>query len=326
MGCLVDAFGENLSFPIPKGGRRLDTEVAGVLADRGISRSQVRRWMEEGRVLVNGNPAKPSAAARAGDAVTVVLPPPPPRAPVPRDLPFSVLYEDEACLVVDKPAGMVTHPARGHHDDTLVNALLASGVALSGANGPERPGILHRLDKDTSGLLVIAKSDTAHTLLSRQFASRTITKVYLALAWGALPREPTEVDAPVGRDPKRRTRMAVVASGRPSRTVFRTLERLAGASLLEARPLTGRTHQIRVHLAHLGRPIVGDGNYGGRRQKTLDPGPLRDALEGLNRFLLHAHVLKFVSPAGREVEVTSPPPPDFEEVISLWRHHVDRAL
>lgn len=317
--------GETLTIGLPRSGGRLDAEIAKLLEGRGVSRSQVRRLMEEGRILVGGAPPRPSAAAKAGQEVTVHLPPPPPPTPVPRSLPFGVLYEDDACIVVDKPAGMVTHPARGHRDDTLVNALLASGVALSGSGGAERPGILHRLDKETSGLLVVAKSDAAHAHIARQFAARSVVKRYRALVWGALAEETVDVDAPVGRDPKHRTRMAVVASGRAARTTFRTLEVLRGASLVEASPRTGRTHQIRVHLAHLGRPIVGDRVYGGRRERGLEPGPLRRALEGLDRFLLHAFRLQFLSPAIGEVTVVSPLPPDFEAILTLWRHHGDRT-
>jgi 23S rRNA pseudouridine1911/1915/1917 synthase len=318
----VEAEGEFLELRVGTGSGRLDAEVSRFLSDRGVTRSQVKRWFLDGRILLKGVAAKPAQRVHPGDLVSISLPPVRPASPVACELPFAILYEDEACVVVDKPAGMVTHPARGHYDDTLVNALLASGIALSGANGPERPGILHRLDKDTSGILVVAKNDVAHAALARQFASRTVEKTYFALIWGSLPQSPVEVDAPVGRDPRRRTRMAVTPGGKSAKTVFMTLEPLAGGSLVEARPQTGRTHQIRVHLSHLGRPIVGDATYGGRRERSLPPGPLRRTLEDLDRFMLHASRLRFQSPHGaREVVVSSPLPPDFERVLLAWRRH-----
>ena len=317
----MDRGSEEIRLVIASGGARLDACLAAELSERRFSRSALQRWIEEGRVTLNGCRPKPSAPTRAGDVVTLRPPPPPPTTPVPVALPFGLVYEDEACLVVDKPAGMVTHPAKGHREDTLVNALLAAGLSLSSTSGLERPGILHRLDKGTSGLLVVAKSDSAHANLSAQFSSRSVKKVYLALLWGEFPKGVTAVDSPIGRDPKNRKRMAVVPSGRAAITEFQLLESLGCASLVEARPLTGRTHQIRVHSALLGQPVVGDALYGGRWERS----GRKKLPEGLalpeGRFLLHARRLFFLSPIGKPVEVESEVPSDFTSFIEGLKGH-----
>jgi 23S rRNA pseudouridine1911/1915/1917 synthase len=313
--------GPPLEFTFNRNARRLDAALASLMEDRGVSRSRIRRWIEEGRVLLNGRPAKPSGPVSQGDVALVRQPPEPPVEPRPQDLPVRTIFEDEACLVVEKPAGMVTHPAKGHQDGTLVNALLGAGYGLSKVSGPERPGILHRLDKETSGLLVVGKTDAAHLALARQFADRTVKKTYLALAWGSLPEDELEVDRPIGRDPHHRTRMAVIATGRAALTRFRMVERLLHISLVEARPETGRTHQIRVHLSHIHHPVVGDGVYGGRRSAGLPSKALRDALRTHKRFFLHAHRLEFESPAGSRVVAESPLPTEFQTVMEVFRSH-----
>jgi len=300
--------------------RRLDAALAERLREEGFSRSTLRRWIEERRVTLNGSPSKPSCPVSPGDEAVIVPPPAgvPPRS---SDLPLEVLYEDDDCLVIDKPAGMVTHPSKGHPDGTLVNALLGAGFALSKGSAPDRPGILHRLDKETSGALLVAKNDRAHTLLASQFSERTIRKTYLAIVWGALSESPLRVEAPMGRHPTRRTRMAVVQGGREATTTFRTIEILPHISLVEARPRTGRTHQIRVHLSHVHHPVVGDLVYGGASQRGLPVRALRKRLESLQRFFLHAHRIEFVSPSMGAVVVESPKPLEFRDILEEFRNH-----
>lgn len=305
-------------FSVPA--RRLDAALAEALRGRGLTRSALRRLLDEGRVTLGGRAARAAEPVRAGQEALVLLPPPPSAEPFAADIPLPVLYEDAACLVVDKPAGMVTHPAKGHPEGTLVNALLGTGRPLSSGLERGRPGILHRLDKETSGLVLVAKSDAAQAVLARQFAARTVTKVYLALAWGGFEGETAVVEAPVGRDPRNRKRMAVVEGGRPSATEFRVLERLPRATYLEARPRTGRTHQIRVHLAHLRHPIVGDVLYAGHPERGLASARLRTLVAGLGRFLLHAHRLEFDSPAADRVAVESSLPPEFAAALEAFRN------
>jgi 23S rRNA pseudouridine1911/1915/1917 synthase len=273
-------------------------------------------------VLLDGKVAKASTEAGAGQIATVDAPEPrPAEVIVPLELPLSILYEDEACLAVDKPSGLVTHPAKGHWDDTLVNALAATSVPLSSGTGPGRPGLLHRLDKETSGVLLLAKSDRAQAELARQFKERLVKKVYVALVWGALAQETSEVDAPIGRDARNRQKMAVRESGRPAKTAFKVLDVLPHVSLVEARPLTGRTHQVRVHLAHLRHPVVGDHVYGGHPENGLPSAFLRKRVAEAGRFFLHAHALTFESPARGEVTVVSPLPNEFSDIMEAFRTH-----
>jgi 23S rRNA pseudouridine1911/1915/1917 synthase len=311
-----------ITVTLPEAGRRLDVLLAQLLRDRGLSRSAIQRLMSEGRVLLDGRAAKASSDAAEGQVATVDAPDPnPEEAIAPLDLPLAVLYEDEACLAVDKPSGLVTHPAKGHWDDTLVNALAAAGVSLSSGTGPGRPGLLHRLDKETSGVLLLAKTDAAQAALAEQFKERLVRKRYLALVWGALPQDALEVDAPIGRDPRNRKKMAVREGGKSSKTGFRTVELLPHVSLVEARPLTGRTHQVRVHLAHLRHPVVGDSVYGGRPENGLPSALLRKKVAEAGRFFLHAHALSFESPSRGAVTVVSPLPPTFEELMEAFRKH-----
>jgi 23S rRNA pseudouridine1911/1915/1917 synthase len=310
-----------LRLTLPESARRLDALLAALLADQGISRSLIQRLMKEGRVRVEGRVAKASAEARAGQEVALELEEPSPGGLAPLDLPLSVLYEDDCCLAVDKPAGMVTHPAKGHRDDTLVNILKARVPSLSSGFASDRPGILHRLDKETSGVLLVAKNDRAQAMLASQFSQRTVRKLYLALVWGTLPLDLMEVDEPIGRHPAHRQKMAVVKGGRESRTLFITKERLPFISLVEARPATGRTHQIRVHLAHLRHPVVGDALYGGHPENGLPSKRLQQAVREAGRFFLHAHSLAFRSPSGSEVTVTSPLPKEFARLMEVFRSH-----
>jgi 23S rRNA pseudouridine1911/1915/1917 synthase len=310
-----------LSFTADASARRLDLLVAERLKERGVTRSLLQRLAAEGKVLLDGKAARPASAVRSGQRVEVELPEERPFEIVPREGSLSILFEDEACLAVDKPAGLVVHPARGHWDDTLVNLLRGRGVNLSTGVGPGRPGIVHRLDKETSGVLLVAKTDAAQARIVDQFRARTVEKVYLALVWGTLPEEVREVRLPVGRDPHRRTRWAVCPGGREAVTLLATVERLSHVSLVEARPRTGRTHQIRVHLAHLRHPIVGDALYGGHPENGLPSLRLRRAVQEAGRFFLHAHSLTFESPASGPVTVISPLPPDFLEVLEVFRSH-----
>ena len=271
-----------------------------------LSRSRCARLVEEGWVRLNGGLAKPSSQVRRGDLIEVVVPPPTPSELVAQDIPLSVVYEDSHLLVIDKPAGLTVHPAPGHPDGTLVNALLALVPELPGIGGSQRPGIVHRLDKDTSGLMMVAKTDAAHASLSRRLKERRLHKTYLALVRGVVRRDEGEVDGPIARHPKHRKRMAVVQGGRESLTRYRVIARHAGCTLVEAHPVTGRTHQVRVHFAHIGHPLIGDGLYG-------------KASAILDRHFLHAARLGFHMPPDelewREFE--SPLPVELREALEI---------
>ena len=273
----------------------------------GLTRNQLRQLILGGLVLLNGNPAKPSQRVRPGDRVSLTVPPPQPTDLLPQWIPLSLVYQDAEIVVVDKPAGLSVHPGPGHPDRTLVNALLAWCPDIQGIGGTVRPGIVHRLDKDTSGLMVVAKNHRAHLGLSAQIKARQVTKGYLALATGAVVPSRGVIDAPIARDPRHRKRMAVVVGGREARTRYRVLETLAGCSLLELYLETGRTHQARVHLAYLGHPLVGDAVYG-------KASPL------LPRHFLHAHHLGFHHPAsGEPVDFRSNLPEDLESLLVTLR-------
>ena len=296
-------------------GVRLDAWLARRL---DLSRTRAARLVEQGLVRVEGRPVKKSAAVEAGQRVEVEIPPPEPTRLEPEDIPLAVVYEDDALLVVDKPAGLVVHPAPGHPRGTLVNALLHHVTDLAGVGGRRRPGIVHRLDRDTSGLLVVAKHDAAHRALSAELAARKVGRTYLAAAWGHLRDTPMTVDAPIGRDPRVRQRMAVVEGGRPAVTHLRVRERWVAAELLEVRLETGRTHQIRVHLKHIGHPVVGDSVYGARWERGM-AGPARrwagELARRAGRQFLHACALSFTHPAsGTPLSFRSPLPPDLAEV------------
>lgn len=287
------------------GGERLDVFL--VTRTEGISRSRAQRLVADGLVTVNGSPARAGLRLRAGDRVLVRLPPPPPTELVPEPLPLTVLYEDEELLVVDKPAGLAVHPAPGHPRGTLAHALLAHRPQLARVGEALRPGIVHRLDRDTSGVMVVAKTEEARVELMRQLAERSVRKTYLALVRG-VPQSPEGViEAPIGRDPRHRQRMAVVEGGKEARTRYQVRERFAGAALLEVHPETGRTHQVRVHLAAIGHPVVGDPVYG--RRSELVP-----------RQFLHAARLRLRLPStGEEREFEAPLPPELEAALARLR-------
>ena len=293
-------------------GDRLDRVLPALAAD--LSRSYGQQLIAAGQVQVNGQAARAAYKVRVGDTIAVTVPDPLPVAIQPEPMDLQVVYEDDDVIVVDKPAGLVVHPAPGHPGGTLVNALLAHTDQLS-LHGDIRPGIVHRLDKDTSGLLVVARTDSAHAALVRQHQARTMDKEYLGLALG-LPQPATGlIDAPIDRDPRERKRQAVLASGRAARTRYTTERTYAppgspGLALLRLRLETGRTHQIRVHLAYIGHPILGDAVYGARTLRTAH------AL-GLPRQFLHATRLAFDLPSsGRRVTFDSPLPADLAAVLT----------
>jgi 23S rRNA pseudouridine1911/1915/1917 synthase len=294
-----------LEGPAPAG--RADLAVASVA---GISRAHAQRLLGDGRALVDGRTRRASDRLAGGEALRVTLSAPPDPTLVPEAIPIRVVYEDSDLLVVDKPAGMVVHPSAGHPTGTLVHALLgraaARGESLGSVAGVGRPGIVHRLDRDTSGLLVVAKSDGAQGSLMAQFGARTIDKGYLALVRGTAPARRGRIEAPIGRHPRDRQRMAVVAGGREATTDYEALGSGSGYTLLRLVPHTGRTHQLRAHLAYLGLPIAGDLRYGG------GPGP-----GGLRRQFLHAAELAFARPSdGARVEVWSELPADLTTSLS----------
>ena len=316
------------------GPARLDQYLAGL--DLGLTRSRLQQLIADGDVLVNGAAVKPSHRIRPGDRIQLSPPPPQPAAALPQDIPLTVIYQDAHLIVIDKPPGLPAHPGPGHPDGTLVNGLLALCPDLQGIGGRIRPGIVHRLDKDTSGLIIAAKTETAHHHLSQQIKDRAIKKGYLALVQGAPSPPAGIIDVPIARDPRRRTRMAVTPNGRPSRTEYRTLQHItphpskrptphlpdrttphplhrpppptpqrtnAAQTLLELQLHTGRTHQARVHLAWLGHPIIGDTLYG-------KPAP------NLTRQFLHAHHLAFTHPHTHQpLQFNSPLPPDLQSAL-----------
>jgi len=302
-------------------GLRLDVYLAGLLPQH--SRSQLQRLVKDGRATVGSRAAKSNTPLKAGDVVAIEIPDAAPARPLAQDLELPVVYQDADVIVVDKPAGMVVHPAAGHDQDTLVNALLFHADNLSGVGGEQRPGIVHRLDRGTSGLMVAAKNDAAHRELTRQFHDREVEKEYIALAWGDV-HAGRRIDLPIGRDTVHREKMSTRA--RRSRTAVTrvTASRdLRGVSLIHVAIATGRTHQIRVHLSAIGHPIVGDPTYGGVRHRM--PAALR-AVERLERPFLHAARLAFTHPReGTRLEFTCPLPADLQDVLDELESRLDEA-
>jgi len=298
---------------VPDGpGGRVDRYVADAT---GLSRSYVQKLISDGRLTAAGEPLRANTIVAPGTELQLDVPPPTPLdlAPAP-DIPLRIVYEDADLLIVDKPAGLVVHPSPGHAGDTLVNALLAHGPddQWGGIAGVQRPGIVHRLDRDTSGLLMVARNDSAQASVMAQLKARRVKKTYQALVLGNVAAAVGRIEAPIGRDPKHRTKMAVVPDGRPSVTGYRVSERFADWTLLELDLVTGRTHQIRVHLEAIGHPIAGDPVYG--------TGTSRRGPDGLHRLFLHAWRLELTAPSdGHLIRATAPLPPELDRVLERLR-------
>ena len=296
---------KTLELTADRPGERLDVFLARAVAD--LSRSQARRLIDDGLVTVDGTPERPSYRLPGGARITATLPPVEEVEPAAERIPLTIIYQDEDVIVVDKPAGLTVHPAPGHPSGTLVNALLALAPELAGLRDRVRPGIVHRLDRDTSGLLVVARNERARDDLIRQMKQREVSKTYLALVQG-VPQPPQgTIEAPIGRHPRNRKKMAVIAGGREAETRYRVRETVDGFALLEVEPVTGRTHQIRVHLAAIGHPVAGDTTYGKRS-------------DIVGRQFLHAWRLAFDLPSsGRRVEFESPLPADLRAALARLR-------
>lgn len=304
-----------LSVSTTDAGARLDTFLASHI--EGWSRARLQRLIEDADVLVNGNVAKSSYKLHPNDQIEVELTPPPSTAFAPEDIPINIVFEDDELIVVNKPAGMVVHPAAGANSGTLANALAFHFEQLSTAGGAARPGIVHRLDKGTSGLLVVAKTESAHEHLADQFRAREVFKSYVALVHGQVENKTGQVDQPIARDPGNRTRMAVVRGGRPSVSIYRVRRRFQRFTLLDVELKTGRTHQIRVHLAWLNHPVVADGTYGGGRDKTVGDSIIRSEIAKLGRQFLHAERLAFRHPrTGEQVRFSAEPPADLQQLLN----------
>jgi len=304
---------ERVSVTVPSTDRprRADRVVADAV---GLSRSYVQRLIEDGRLTVAGEPVKSNTVLAAGTSLELDIPDVATPTVEAEEIPLRVVYEDDDVLIIDKPAGLVTHPAPGQNSGTLVNALLARGGidAYCTVAGEDRPGIVHRLDRDTSGLIVVARNDRAQTALMAQLKARRVKKTYLALVLGQMPAENGRIEAPIGRDPRHYSRMAVIPSGRPSVTGYRVRERLGAWSLLEVDLQTGRTHQIRVHLASIGHPVAGDPMYA--------TGIARSGPDDLHRLFLHSWRIEFASATGDKViRAEADLPAELEMVLDLLR-------
>ena len=288
-------------FVCDRPGERLDRFLADRCAD--LSRTRIKRLIADGEVTVEGATSNAGFRLKSGQSVTIRAPDPVPSHVLPQNIPIDVVYEDDHLLVVDKPAGMPAHPGVGHPDSTLLNAVLGISPEIASVGGTLRPGLVHRLDKDTSGLMVVAKTDNAHRSLAGQLKSRTMDKGYLALVVGRLDPAEAIIEAPIGRDPNDRKKMAIIEDGREASTRYRTIAPLRGCTYVDVRPKTGRTHQIRVHFASIGHPVFGDATYG-----FADP--------RLARQFLHAASLEFEHPAtGKRVGFESPLPDDLQAVL-----------
>jgi 23S rRNA pseudouridine1911/1915/1917 synthase len=296
-----------VSFVVENGDERLDKVVAAAIPD--ISRATAQRLIKDARITVNGRPSKPSYRALEGDEIVAHIPTELPDRVLPEAIPLDIIYQDAAMLVVNKPAGMVVHPGAGHTSGTLVNAVLGRYPESVDVGRADRAGIVHRLDKDTSGLLLVARDDDTHDALQHQFKRRQVEKTYLALVEDHVQPKEGIIDAPIGRDKRQRKRMTVVRSGREAQTTYHVAEYFADHTLLKVHPHTGRTHQVRVHLSWMGHPIVGDAVYGRRRQRLLK-----------SRHFLHAARLKLTHPAtGEQIEFEAPLPPKLVAILDRLR-------
>ena len=311
-----------LSFTVTESetGHRLDTVIVARLPS--LSRSSASRLIRAGRITVNGLTKKSGYLTKLGDVIRSEIPSPEPITCRPEAIPLFILYEDRDMIVLNKPPGLVVHPGAGHKSRTLVNALLFHCPDLEGVGGGLRPGIVHRLDKDTSGTLVVAKNDMAHKSLSRQFKNRQVQKRYLALVYGEMKESAGVIDLPTGRHPTNRKKMSTESRrSRCTETCWKIEEPFFGVTLLEIELKTGRTHQVRVHCAAIGHPVVGDATYGGKRRwKELAPGPMQHVLKAIRRQMLHAWRLSFVHPStGQWMTFESPLPKDMASVLESLR-------
>jgi len=288
------------------------------------TRSKVQKAIEDGLVLVDGKPVKASHSVSPHEIIDITFPRPPRSSAQPEDIPLNIVFEDDALLIVNKSPGMVTHPAYGNYSGTLVNALLHRCNRLSGVNTEMRPGIIHRLDKDTSGLMVVAKTDSAHHFIARQFSKRTIEREYWAIVWGSFKQQRGIIEANVGRSKKDRKKVTVTETGKHAVTEYEVIEKLDYLSIIRLKLRTGRTHQIRVHLSHVGHPVFGDPTYGGRSEAW---GGLRgkksqqavNLLKMMNRQALHAKTIGFIHPVSKEfVRYDSNLPDDMQEIIESF--------
>ncbi len=307
---------EKRRFEVPPeaAGQRLDRCLAGL--EEEWSRSRIRKWIDEDLIRLNGEKARPAARVSAGDILEVEIPDTMPSELLAEDIPLEILYEDSDLLVLNKAAGLVIHPAAGNPSGTLVNALLHHCNDLSGIGGVERPGIVHRLDKDTTGAMVVAKKDSIHLALSMAFSRREVEKTYLALCYGQVDSEGF-VDASIGRHRVERKQMAVREDGQPARTLFRRIALHEGLSLVSCRLITGRTHQIRVHMASIGHALVGDPLYSGRQWRNLPSPQARLLCRDFPRQALHSRSLAFIHPGrGERIEIKAPLPEDYQDLLS----------
>jgi 23S rRNA pseudouridine1911/1915/1917 synthase len=308
--------GKTLTLVVPArlSGKRADAVLPDLLPE--LTRSRIKKLIEEKNILVDGSPIKPSRKLGIGETVHVTIPAPAPLEAAPEDIPISIIYEDEYIAVIDKPAGITVHPGAGVPGGTLVNALLYHLGGLSGVGGKVRPGIVHRLDKNTSGVIVVAKDDASHNSLAAQFKSRTVEKRYLAIVEGVMKTDSGSISSRIGRHPVDRKKMSSKApSGRESLTLWKVRKKLRGATLVEARPRTGRTHQIRVHFAEAGHPLLADDVYGGKGKK---PPVISTAAEITVRHALHAWKLAFAHPrTGERMEFMSPIPEDMKKALNF---------
>ncbi|MBX2991616.1 MAG: RluA family pseudouridine synthase [Bacteroidetes bacterium] len=312
---------------VPSGKKKERLDVFLTHHVENATRNKVQRAIEQRMVLVNGKAVRPSHQVAPGEKIHVILPKPLPQKALPENIPLDILFEDDELLVVNKPAGMVTHPAHGNYTGTLVNALLFYCNQLSTVNDATRPGIVHRLDKDTSGLMVVAKTDAAHANLAKQFSARTVQREYWALVWGSFKERRGIIEASLGRSKSDRKKIAVVANGKHAVTEYEVVERFDYLSLIRLKLRTGRTHQIRVHLAHINHPVFGDPTYSGRRivagsgsfeQKT----EVQQLLRLILRQSLHAKTLGFVHPKTQtEIFFDSDLPADFSSILARLRAH-----
>ncbi len=289
---------------VDESGKRIDKYISEKL---DLTRSRVQKLIDDGMVTINGNVAKSSAKVNEGEVLSVEIPELKPLEIVPEEIPLNILYDDDDVIVIDKPKGMVVHPANGNYTGTLVNAIMSKfGDNLSGINGVIRPGIVHRIDKDTSGVLVIAKNDKAHLKLAEQLKEHSMTRVYVAVVRGKLKEKVGTIDAPIGRNPKDRKKMGVVANGKRAVTHYKVIKELDDCSVIEVRLETGRTHQIRVHMSYIGHPLLGDSVYSNGKNKY-----------GFVGQALHAKILGFIHPStGEYMEFSSNLPEEFERLLA----------